>query len=74
MSDRRLRVDPREGALRRVAVEHEPAGQLGRQPPEQQVRVGDGRPAARAIAGGPGMRARTLGTDTDRAAGVDANE
>ena len=67
-------IDVSERGRRGVAVEDEPARQLRRQAPEQEVRVGDCRPAAGAVAGGAWMRARALGADLHRAARIDAHE
>ena len=50
----RVGVDPRERALRRGAVELEPAGEPSRQPAEQQVRVGHRRRARRRGRSRPG--------------------
>ena len=72
--DRRLGIDPRERMLRRAAIEHEPARKLGRQPAEQEVRVGDRRPAARPVTRRAGLRPRTLGADTKCTTGIDPNE
>ncbi len=72
--DHRGRVDAGQRRGRRVAVEHEPAGELRRQPAEQQVRVGHGRAAAGAVAGGPGIGARALRPDADRPARVETDE
>ena len=50
----RRRVDPAERALGRVPVELDAARELGREAPEQQVRVGDRRPASRLVRNRPG--------------------
>ena len=72
--DHRLRIDVAERALGRRAIEHEAARELGREAPEQQIRIGDGRAAARAVTRGAWMCAGRLGTDAYRAAGVARHE
>ncbi len=72
--DDRRRVDSRERTFSGSAVENEPARERIRQPSEQEVRVGHGRAAARAVTRGAGMRARALRPDANRSAGVEAHE
>ncbi len=53
------------------AVELEPAGERRRQPPEQEIRVGDGRARApAAVTGRARVRPRALRPDAQRPAGV----
>ena len=72
--DHRRGIDAVERELCRLAIEHEPTWQLGRQPAEQEVRVGDRRAAACAVARRPRMRTRRFRPDADRPAGVPAHE
>src|SRR5439155_18623460 len=72
--DHRRGIDAVELALCRLAIEHEPAWQLGRQPAEQEVRVGDRRAATCAVARRPRMRTRRFRPDADRPAGVPAHD
>jgi hypothetical protein len=69
------RIKAFERALGGSPIERYVARQLRGQPPEQQVRIGDGRPsAAPPIAGGPRLRGRALGADSQCPARVPPDE
>jgi hypothetical protein len=71
----RGRVDARERAFRRIAVELDPAGERSGQAPEEEVGVADRRPGASAsVAGRAGLGSRALRADAQRAALVESDD
>ena len=69
------RVDVAERALRRLAVELDPARERGGQAPEQEVGVADRRPRAAApVAGRTRLRSGALRADPQRAAFVQPDD